>query len=96
MEAVINVEDAATEQEMEEYMNVEKEAMRQEILRDQHHEQQMYKDTDYFCKYVIENLMIPTKDKQYIDINDVLDALNKECDKYDYSIDVLLDYMKGI
>ena len=92
MEAVINVEDAATEQEC---MDVEKEHIRQEMLGDQYHEQQMYNDTDYFCKYVTENLMIPTKDKQCIDIDDVLDALNKECDKYGYNIDVLLDYMKG-
>ena len=96
MDAVINVEDAATEQEMEEYMNAEKEHIRQEMLGDQYHEQQMYNDTDYFCKYVTENLIISTKDKQYIDIDDVLDALNIKCDKYGYNIDVLLDYMKGI
>ena len=96
MEAVINVEDAATEQEMEEYMNAEKEHIRQEMLGDQYHEQQMYNDTDYFCKYATENLIISTKDKQYIDIDDVLDALNIECDKYSYSINVLLDYMKEI
>ena len=29
-------------------------------------------------------------------LDDVLDALNKECDKYNYTIDVLLNYMKGI
>ena len=81
---------------MELDIRAEQEAMRQEMLEDQYHEQQMYKDTDYFCKYVIENLMIPTKDKQYIDINDVLEALNKECDKYSYVIDILLDYMKGM
>ena len=96
MEAVINVEDAATEQEIEVDTRAEQEAMRQEMLGEQYHEQQMYKDADYFCEYVTENLMIPTKDKQYIDIDDVLDALNKECDKYGYNIDVLLDYMKGI
>ena len=93
---VINAEDVATEQEIEVDTRAEQEAMRQEMLGEQYHEQQMYKDTDYFCKYVTENLMIPTKDKQYIDIDDVLDALNTECDKYGYSIDVLLDYMKGI
>jgi len=75
----------------------EREAMRQEMLEGQHHEQRMYKDTDYFCEYVTENLMIFTKNnKQYIDIDDVLDALNKACNKYNYSIDILLDYMKGI
>ena len=95
-EDIINVEYAATEQEMEEYMNAEKEAMRQEMLGDQYHEQQMYNDTDYFCEYVTENLMILTKNKQYIGIDDVLDALNKECDKYGYSIDILLNYMKEI
>ena len=92
---VINAEDVATEQEIEVDTRAEQEAMRQEMLGEQYHEQQMYKDTDYFCKYVTENLMIPTKDKQCIDIDDVLDALNKECDKYGYNIDVLLDYMKG-
>ena len=96
MEAVINVKDAATEQEIEVDTRAEQEAMRQEMLENVYHEEQMYKDTDYFCEYVTENLMIPTKDKQYIDIDDVLDALNIECDKYSYSINVLLDYMKEI
>ena len=81
---------------MEVDTRAEKEAMRQEMLGDRYHDQQMQKDTDYFCEYVTENLMIPTKDKQYIDIDDVLDALNTECDKYGYNIDILLDYMKGI
>ena len=81
---------------MEVDTRAEQEAMRQEMLGEQYHEQQMYKDTDYFCKYVTENLMILTKNKQYIGIDDVLDALNKECDKYGYNIDVLLDYMKRI
>ena len=81
---------------MELDIRAEQEAMRQEMLEDRYHEEQMYSDTDYFCEYVTENLMIPAKDKQYIDINDILDALNKECDKYSYVIDILLDYMKGI
>ena len=81
---------------------VEKEAMRQEMLEAnrieeleaQEHEYNMRTDVDYFCKYVLENFKI--KDEVYVDINDVLDALNKECDKYNYTIDVLLDYMKEI
>ena len=89
---------------MELAIRAEQEVMRQEMLKDnrieeleaQKHEYNMRTDADYFCEYVIENLMILTKDKQYIDINDVLDALNKECDKYDHTIDVLLDYIKGI
>ena len=82
---------------MEVDTRAEQEAMRQEMLGEQYHEQQMHKDTDYFCEYVTENLMIFTKNnKQYIDIDDVLDALNKECDKYGYNIDVLLDYIKEI
>ena len=89
MEAVIDVEETATEQEMEE---AEKRVMKQDL----YHEQQMYKDPHYFSEYVTENLMIPVKDKQYIDIGDVLYALNKACDKYDYTIDVLLDYIKGV
>ena len=93
---VINAEDAATEQEIEVDTRAEQEAMRQEMLGEQYHDQQMHKDTDYFCEYVTENLMISTKDKQYIDIDDVLDALNIECDKYGYTIDILLDYMKEI
>ena len=81
---------------------VEKEAMRQEMLEAnrieeleaQEHEYNMRTDVDYFCEYVLENFKI--KDEVYVDINDVLDALNKECDKYSYTIDVLLDYMKEI
>jgi len=62
------------------------------MLKNQYHEQQMYNDVDYFCKHVLENFKI--KDEVYIDIQDVLNTLNKECDKYGYSIDVLLDYIK--
>ena len=79
---------------MELDIRAEQEAMRQEMLEDQYHEQQMYNDVDYFCKYVLENFKI--KDEVYVDINDVLNTLNKECDKYNYSIDILLDYMKEI
>ena len=79
---------------MELDIRAEQEAMRQEMLEDRYHEEQMYKDTDYFCKYVLENFKI--KDEVYVDINDVLNTLNKECDKYSYSIDILLDYMKEI
>ena len=93
MEAVINVAQAATEQEME---DAEKEYMRQEMLGDVYHEEQMSTDTHYFCEYVIENLRIPTENKKYIDIDDVLYALDKECNKYDYNIEVFLDYMKEI
>ena len=81
---------------------VEKEAMRQEMLEAnrieeleaQEHEYNMRTDVDYFCEYVLENFKI--KDEVYVDINDVLNTLNKECDKYSYSIDILLDYMKEI
>jgi len=96
MEAVISVEEAATEQEMEEYIYAEKEDIRQGIAGDLCHEKQMYKVPNYFCEYVIGNLIIPTKNKQYIYIWDVLESMKQECDKYDYTIDVLLDYMKGI
>ena len=93
MEAVISVAQAATEQEME---DAEKEATEQEMLGDVYHEEQMSTDTHYFCEYVIETLIILTKGKQYINIWDVLEAMKQECDKYDYTIDVLLDYMKEI
>ena len=83
-------------------LGTEKEVMRQEMLEAnrieeleaQEHEYNMRTDVDYFCEYVLENFKI--KDEVYVDINDVLDALNKECDKYSYTIDVLLDYMKEI
>ena len=83
-------------------LGTEKEAMRQEMLEAnrieeleaQEHEYNMRTDVDYFCEYVLENFKI--KDEVYVDIQDVLNILNKECDKYSYTIDVLLDYMKEI
>jgi len=81
---------------------VEKEAMRQEMLEAnrieeleaQEHEYNMRTDADYFCEWVLKNFKI--KDEVYVDIQDVLNTLNKKCNKYGYSIDILLDYMKEI
>jgi len=83
-------------------LGTEKESMRQEMLEAnrieeleaQKHDYDMRTDVDYFCEYVLENFKI--KNEVYVDIQDILNTLNKECDKYNYTIDVLLDYMKEI
>ena len=49
---------------MELDIRAEQEAMEQEMLEDQYHEQQMYNDVDYFCKYVLENFKIKGKNNR--------------------------------
>jgi len=77
-------------------LDTDKADMRREMLEEQRHEELMRYDEDYFCEWVLDNFFIAVDHGGYVDIQDVLTTLNKECIKYDYSIDILLDYMKDI
>jgi len=72
----------------------EREALRQEMLKDQYHEKMMRNDTDYFCEHTVNTLMINTDKKQYIQLDTILYRLNRECKHYDQELGDLLDYMK--
>ena len=76
----------------------EREAIREEMLRDQLHEYMMRTDIEYFCEYTIENLFLqPTiSGLNGIHLFDVVDILRQECLQYDQELDDLLDYMKGV
>ena len=76
----------------------EREAMREDILRDQRHEYMMRTDIEYFCEYTVEHLFLqPTiSGLNGIHLFDIVDILRKECLQYDQELDDLLDYMKGV
>lgn len=76
----------------------EKEAMREDMLREQHHEYMMRTDVEYFCEYTVENLYITPaiNSLRGIHLYDIVDRLRKECLQYDQELDDLLDYMKGV
>lgn len=75
----------------------EREAMREDMLRGQHHEYMMRSDVEYFCEYTVEHLYIrPPQMQVGIFLFDVIDRLRQECLEYEQELDDLLDYMKGV
>ena len=75
----------------------EREAMREDMLRDQLHEHRMRTDIEYFCEYTVENLYItPESQNRGVFLFDIVDRLRQECLQYDQELDDLLDYMKGV
>ena len=76
----------------------EREAMREDMLRDQHHERMMRSDVEYFCEYTVEHLFLQPmiSGLNGIHLFDVVDKLRQECLHYDQELDDLLDYMKGV
>lgn len=74
----------------------EKLAMREDMLRDQHHERMMRTDIEYFCEYTVENLYLIPDGTSGIYLFDIVDRLRKKCNHYDQNIEDLLDYMKDI
>ena len=78
----------------------ELELMRQEMLYEnklaeleaREHEQKMQGDTDYFCEWVLDNLM----KKGVVSLRDMIEELNGEIRKYNQDIDYVYDYFKEI
>jgi len=58
------------------------------------HEKKMMIDVDYFCNFVVKNLQITPKGKEYITIPEIVEVLQKECFKYGHSYIDLLDWFK--
>ena len=76
------------------------EALREEMLHEnrlaeleaREHEQKMQEDTDYFCEWVLDNLM----KKGVVSLRDIIEELNAEIRKYNQHIDDIYDYFKEI
>jgi hypothetical protein len=74
----------------------EREAIREDMLRDQHHEYMMRTDIEYFCEHTVENLYLTPDDTSGVYLFDIIERLRQECNNYNQNIDDLLDYMKGV
>ncbi|MCW8932192.1 MAG: hypothetical protein OQL19_18405 [Gammaproteobacteria bacterium] len=74
----------------------EKNAMREDMLKDQRHERMMRSNIEYFCEFTLENLYIITDGTKGIYLFDVIDELKKHCDKYEQDFNEFLDYLKEI
>ena len=78
---------------------VDIEALREEMLHEnrmieleaREHEQKMQGDTDYFCEYLLDNLI-----KKNVALRDMIEELNAEIRKYNQHIDDIYDYFKEI
>ena len=79
---------------------IDMEALREEMLYENRmielesieHEQKMHEDTDYFCEWVLDNLM----KKGVVSLRDMIEELNAEIRKYNQHIDNIYDYFKEI
>jgi len=72
----------------------EKNAMREDMLKDQHHERMMRSNIEYFCEYTLENLYISPEKTKGLFLFDVVDEIRKYCDKYEQDFNEFLDYLK--
>ena len=78
---------------------IDMEALREEMLYEnrmieleaREHEQKMQGDTDYFCEYLLDNLI-----KKNVALRDMIEELNAEIRKYNQHIDDIYDYFKEI
>ena len=79
---------------------IDMEALREEMLYEnrmieleaREHEQKMHEDTDYFCEWVLDNLM----KKGVVSLRDMIETLNNEIKNYNQDIDYVYDYFKEI
>ncbi|MFA5669897.1 MAG: hypothetical protein WCX83_00275 [Candidatus Cloacimonas sp.] len=74
----------------------EKNAMREDMLKDQHHERMMRSSIEYFCEYTLENLYITPEKTKGLFLFDVVDEIRKYCIKYEQDFNEFLDFLKEI
>ena len=70
--------------------NDERELMREDCMRHEHHERQMYNDPEFFYQNTVETFYI----NQPSELIDVLEDLKKKCDAYGHEFGELLQYIK--
>jgi len=73
-------------------LDLHKDEMREELMKDNLHEEKMRTDIEYFCEYTVENLYF----NKPIHLFDVMIELKKECVKYEQDIQDVFDYAREL
>lgn len=69
----------------------EKNELREDMLKQDHHEKMMRNDVDYFCEWVLENYRF----YEPMFLFDAVDKLREVCFKYEHDFSELCDFVKG-